>query len=101
MINNKVDISLFDVISSPLITEKSTRQSEHSQVAFLVDKTATKDKIKKAVEFIFNVKVEAVNTLILAGKKRKFRGKIGQKIDKKKAIITLVKGQTLDIASGI
>lgn len=102
MINkNKVDISLFDIISSPLVTEKSTRQNENNQVVFIVNKIATKKNIKMAVELAFNVKVDAVNTLILKGKKRRFRGKLGQKSDRKKAVITLAKGQSIDIASGI
>lgn len=98
---NKVDISLFDVISSPLVTEKSTRQSESNQVAFVVNKAATKSTIKMAVELAFNVKVDAVNTLILKGKQKRFRGRLGQQSDRKKAIVTLAKGQTIDIASGI
>ncbi len=98
---NKIDISLFDVISYPLVTEKSTQQSEHNQVAFLVNRTATKPTIKMAVELAFNVKVDAVNTLILKGKQKKFRGRLGCQSDYKKAIVTLVKGQTIDIASGI
>jgi len=102
MINkNKVDISLFDIISSPLVTEKSTRQSENNQVAFVVNKAATKKTIKMAVELAFNVKVDAVNTLILKGKQKRFRGRLGQQSDRKKAIVTLAKGQTIDIASGI
>lgn len=98
---NKVDISLFDVISSPLVTEKSTKQSENNQVAFVVNKAATKQTIKMAVELAFNVKVDAVNTLILKGKQKRFRGRLGQQSDRKKAIVTLAKGQTIDIASGI
>lgn len=98
---NKVDLSLYDVITSPLVTEKSTTQSEHNQVAFIVNKTATKTTIKQAVELVFNVKVDAVNTLVQKGKKKRFRGRLGQQSDRKKAIVTLVKGQTIDIASGI
>ena len=101
MTNNKVDISLFDVLTSPLVTEKSTKQSEHSQVAFIVRMDATKNTIKKAVELAFNVKVEAVNTLILKGKQKRFRGKVGQRGDRKKAIVKLAQGQTIDMTSGI
>lgn len=98
---SKIDIALFDVISSPLVTEKSTQQSENNQVAFIVNKGATKPEIKKAVELAFSVKVDAVNTLILKGKQKRFRGRLGQQSDRKKAIVTLAKGQTIDIASGI
>lgn len=98
---NKVDILLFDIISSPLVTEKSTRQSENNQVAFIVDKAATKHSIKDAVELAFNVKVDAVNTLVLKGKEKRFRGRLGKQSDRKKAIVTLAEGQTIDMTSGI
>lgn len=101
MTNNKIDISLFDVLTSPLITEKTTKQSEHNQVAFIVRKDATKSSIKHAVELAFNVKVESVNTLILKGKQKRFKGRVGQRSDQKKAIVRLVKGQTIDMTSGI
>ncbi len=90
---------LYDVIRSPLVTEKSTMASEHSQVIFRVSMSATKPDIKEAVERLFGVKVLAVNTLIRKGKKKRFKGVKGQQSDFKKAIVTLEEGQTIDIAA--
>ena len=64
----------YDVILAPVITEKATAASEHSQVVFKVARTATKPQIKEAVEKLFDVKVTAVNTLVTKGKKKIFRG---------------------------
>ncbi|MGA7322969.1 MAG: 50S ribosomal protein L23 [Rhodomicrobium sp.] len=90
---------LYDVIRSPLVTEKSTMASEHSQVIFRVSMSATKPDIKEAVERLFGVKVLAVNTLIRKGKKKRFKGVKGQQSDFKKAIVTLEEGQTIDITA--
>jgi large subunit ribosomal protein L23 len=90
---------LYDVIRSPVVTEKSTLVSENNQVVFKVAMTATKPDIKEAVERLFNVKVLAVNTLIRKGKTKRFRGVKGQQSDFKKAIITLEEGQTIDITT--
>ena len=93
--------SNYDVIRSPVVTEKSTNLSEHSQVVFDVAIDATKPQIKAAVEALFEVKVKAVNTLVRKGKVKRFRNKIGVRNDVKKAVVTLVDGQTIDISSGI
>jgi large subunit ribosomal protein L23 len=93
--------SNYDVIRAPVVTEKSTNASEHSQVVFDVAIDATKPQIKAAVEALFDVKVKAVNTLVRKGKVKRFRNKIGVRNDVKKAIVTLVDGQTIDISSGI
>ena len=90
---------LYDVIISPVITEKATLASERNQVMFKVAMSATKPDIKEAVERLFNVKVRAVNTLIRKGKIKKFRGVKGQQSDFKKAIVTLEEGQTIDITT--
>jgi len=90
---------LYDVLRSPLVTEKSTMASEHSQVVFRVAMTATKPEIKEAVERLFNVKVLAVNTLIRKGKIKRFKGVKGQQSDFKKAIVTLEEGQAIDITA--
>jgi large subunit ribosomal protein L23 len=90
---------LYDVIRSPLVTEKSTMASENSQVVFKVAMTATKPEIKEAVERLFNVKVVAVNTLIRKGKTKRFKGVRGHQSDFKKAIITLAEGQAIDITA--
>lgn len=92
---------LYDVIRSPIITEKSTMASENGQVMFNVASTATKPQIKAAVEALFSVKVKAVNTLVRKGKEKRFRGMIGRQSDVKKAIVTLEDGQTIDVTTGL
>ena len=91
----------YDVIRNPVVTEKSTNLSEHSQVVFDVRIDATKPQIKEAVEALFSVKVKAVNTMVRKGKIKRFAGKIGVRNDVKKAVVTLVDGQSIDISSGI
>ena len=95
------DIRHYDVIVSPAITEKSTMASEQNQVVFNVAKKATKPEIKAAVEALFGVKVTAVNTLVRKGKVKRFRGTIGRQSDFKRAIVTLVDGQSIDVATGL
>ncbi|MBT3071151.1 50S ribosomal protein L23 [Rhodomicrobium sp. Az07] len=90
---------LYDVIRSPIITEKSTLVSENNQVVFKVAIDATKPDIKEAIERLFNVNVVAVNTLIRKGKVKRFKGVKGQQSDFKKAIVTLKEGQTIDITT--
>lgn len=90
---------LYDVIRSPLVTEKSTMASENSQVVFKVAMSATKPEIKEAVERLFNVKVLAVNTLIRKGKTKRFKGVKGHQSDFKKAIVTFEEGQAIDITA--
>lgn len=91
----------YDVLVKPIITEKSTRLSEHNQFAFWVASDATKPEIKAAVESIFRVKVEAVNTLVVKGKHKRFRGRMGQRSDRKKAIVSLAEGQSIDVTSAL
>ena len=91
----------YDIIRSPVVTEKSTLASEHGQIVFDVAVDATKSDIKAAVEGLFSVKVKAVNTLVRKGKVKRFRGRIGTRNDVKKAIVTLVDGQSIDISTGL
>ena len=91
----------YDVIVSPVITEKATKLSEHNQIVFRVRPDATKPQIKEAVEKLFDVKVTSVNTLITKGKKKIFRGMRGQRSDVKKAIVTLAEGDTIDVTTGL
>jgi large subunit ribosomal protein L23 len=91
----------YDVILSPVITEKATIASEHNQVVFKVARTATKPQIKEAVEKLFDVKVKNVNTLIRKGKVKAFRGSIGEQSDVKKAIVTLEEGHRIDVTTGL
>ncbi len=92
---------MYEIILGPVITEKSTQGSEHNQVTFRVRKEATKPDIKLAVEGLFGVKVKAVNTLNRKGKVKKFKGRPGRRSDVKKAIVTLVEGQSIDVTTGI
>jgi large subunit ribosomal protein L23 len=93
--------SNYDIIRSPVVTEKSTLASESGQVVFDVAIEATKPEIKTAIEALFDVKVKAVNTLVRKGKTKRFRGRPGVRNDVKKAIVTLVDGQTIDISTGV
>lgn len=93
--------SAYDVIVSPVITEKSTLVSEANQVIFNVAPKATKPQIKAAVESLFKVKVKAVNTLVRKGKLKAFRGQRALLRDTKKAIVTLEEGHSIDLATGL
>lgn len=92
---------LYEIIVSPVLTEKSQRISELNQFVFKVRQDATKPEIRVAVEKLFNVKVEAVNTLNMKGKVKMFRGRKGQRSDFKKAIVTLAEGNKIDVTTGI
>ena len=91
----------YDVILAPIITEKATRMTESNQVVFRVALDATKPAIAKAVADLFKVKVKAVNTVVVKGKKKLFRGKPYTKSDFKKAIVTLEEGHQIDITTGL
>jgi len=94
-------LSHYDIIRSPVVTEKSTMASESNQVVFDVAIDATKPEIKDAVEALFSVKVTAVNTLVRKGKLKRFRGYLGRRNAVKKAVVTLADGQSIDIATGL
>lgn len=96
-----IDPRHYDVIVSPVITEKATAASEQNKVVFKVSRTATKPQIKAAVEKLFNVKVKSVNTLIRMGKIKTFKGKLGQQSDIKKAVVTLAEGSSIDFTTGL
>ncbi|CAA2104785.1 MULTISPECIES: 50S ribosomal protein L23 [Methylobacterium] len=91
----------YDIIVSPVITEKATNLTEQNKVVFRVSPKATKPQIKEAVEKLFDVKVTGVNTLVTKGKKKIFRGLRGQRSDVKKAIVTLAEGETIDVTTGL
>jgi large subunit ribosomal protein L23 len=91
----------YEVILSPVITEKATLASEHSQVMFRVARTATKTQIKEAVEKLFDVKVKAVNTHIRKGKVKAFKGTVGEQSPTKRAIVTLQEGHKIDVTTGL
>ena len=96
-----IDPRHYDIIVSPVVTEKATVASEHNKVVFKVASKATKPQIKEAVEKLFDVKVKSVNTLVRKGKIKRFRGTIGRQSDVKKAIVTLADGQSIDVATGL
>ncbi len=91
----------YDVILAPHITEKATVLSEQNKVVFQVAKDASKDEIASAVETLFNVTVTKVNTLVMEGKTKRFRGIRGKRSDIKKAIVTLAEGQSIDVTTGL
>ena len=96
-----VKAETYDVIRKPIITEKATMASEAGAVVFEVQIDATKPEIKQAVEELFNVKVKAVNTTVTKGKVKRFRGRPGRRRDVKKAYVTLVEGNTIDVTTGL
>ena len=93
--------AMYQVIRSPLITEKATMLSEHGQFVFRVAPDATKPEIKAAVEGLFGVTVLAVNTLVQKGKTKRFKGRPGQRSDMKKAFVKLAAGQSIDFTTGL
>ena len=98
---NNVTAAMYDTLLRPVITEKSMMSSENGKVVFMVPLSANKDDIKAAVEAIFKVKVNKVNTVKQAGKVKRFRGYEGVRSDYKKAVITLADGQNIDVTAGI
>ena len=93
---NISDEKAFSIIKKPLMTEKSTNLNQYNQYSFIVCKDSCSIEIKKAIEKIFKVKVTKVNTSIMRGKKKSFKGNLGYKNDFKKAIVTLAEGNTID-----
>ena len=91
----------YDVIVAPVITEKATIASEHNKFVFKVRIDANKHQIKSAIERLFDVKVEAVNTLVRKGKKKVFKGTRGVRSDIKSAVVTLADGQKIDVTTGL
>jgi large subunit ribosomal protein L23 len=91
----------YDTILAPVITEKATYLSEHNKVVFRVAKDATKAEIADAIQELFKVQVVKVNTLVVKGKTKRWRGRRGPRNDVKKAIVTLAEGQSIDVATGL
>ncbi len=91
--------ALYDIVRTPVITEKATALSEKNQVVFKVAMAATKPEIKVAVETLFGVKVVGVNTLVQKGKTKRFKGRVGQRSDVKKAFVQLAEGQSIDLTA--
>ena len=87
---------VFNIIQKPISTEKSTNLNQFNQYSFVVSKNSKSSEIKEAIQRIFKVKVIKVNTSIMRGKLKSFKGSIGYKKDFKKAIVTLAEGNTID-----
>ena len=99
MINKYKKISIdkaYDIIKKPITTEKSTNLQQYNQYSFVVSKESNSYEIKNAIETIFKVKVNKVNTSILRGKGKTFKGQYGFRKDTKRAIVTLDEGNTID-----
>jgi large subunit ribosomal protein L23 len=92
---------IFEVLQTPVVTEKSTECMKGNQYIFKVLKNSIKPEIKTAVESIFNVKVKSISTLNQIGKKKRFRGKLGVRASYKKAFVCLMPGQTIDMGGRI
>ena len=102
----KIDIKIsqnkaYQIILNPLVTEKSTQQSEFNKMVFSVPVNATKLEVKSSIEKIFSVKVKSVNTILLKGKVKRFKGVLGRRSNTKKAIVTLAPGNTIDLSVGV
>lgn len=100
-IANPTKERMYELIRQPVITEKATLVSEFNQVCFQVPLDACKPEIRAAVEFLFKVKVTAVNTLLTKGKTKRFRGRVGRRVDTKKAVVTLAEGNSIDVTTGV
>ena len=100
--NNNISISkAYSIIHKPLTTEKSTNLQQYNQYSFIVSKKSNSSEIKQAIEKIFKVKVTKINTSILRGKPKTFKGTFGYRKDVKKAIITLQEGNPIDSSLGV
>ena len=97
----KNDNSAFDIILSPVVTEKSTNLNALNKLTFKVAKDANKNTIKKSIEKLYKVEVIKINTILSKPKTKIVRGKIGTTTGYKKAIVTLKEGQTIDVTAGV
>ena len=100
--NSKVNINkAYQVILNPIVTEKATQMSEFNKIVFSVPLNANKIEIKSSIEKIFSVEVKSVNTILLKGKVKRFKGILGRRSNTKKAIVTLAPGNTIDLSVGV
>ena len=89
---------IYDIILSPIVTEKTNNQLNNRKYSFSIDGSASKDDIKKSIETIFGVDVEKVNIINTEGKVKRFKGTIGKRSSIKKAIVTIKDGQEINFA---
>ena len=97
----KNENAAFNIILSPVITEKSTNLNALNKLTFKVAKDANKSSIKKSIEKLYKVEVIKVNTILSKPRVKMVRGKVGSKTGYKKAIVTLKEGQTIDMTAGV
>ena len=95
------ELHLFDKILSPLVTEKSTNLSEQNKIVFKVPASANKKSLKKNIEKIFKVNVTKINIINKKNRTKFTRGRKVRVKGYKKAIVTLKKGQSIDLTTGI
>ena len=96
IIKNYSNDRILRIIKSPIMTEKSTNLNQFNKYSFIVSKDSNTYEIKEAIESIFKVKVSKINTMVIRGKLKSFKGNTGYKKDFKKAIVTLTEGNTID-----
>jgi large subunit ribosomal protein L23 len=95
------EIHPYAVLLRPLVTEKSTVLTSQDKYVFEVDPRANKSQIREAVELAFNVRVADVNTMMMKGKPRRFGRRIVNRPDWKKAVVTLVPGDKIELFEGV
>ena len=95
------EIHPYAVLLRPIITEKTTVLTGADKYVFEVDLRANKNEIKEAVQVAFNVRVVEVNTMVMKGKPKRFGRKVTNRPDWKKAIVTLVQGDKIELFEGI
>lgn len=98
---NKTTERMYQVLVKPIITEKTSQIAENNVLTFEVTADSNKTEIKKAVETLYGVKVERVNTLIQQGKTKRFKGRLGRRSDVKKAMVKLADGHNVDVSAGV
>lgn len=92
---------MYQLLVKPVVTEKTSLVAENNVITFEVLRSATKPEIKAAIEAVYGVKVKKVNTLNQFGKEKRFKGFVGHRSDYKKAMVTLVDGQSIDLSAGV
>ena len=89
---------IYDIILSPIVTEKTNTQLNNRKYSFSISGSASKEDIKKSIETIFGVDVEKINIINTEGKVKRFKGTIGKRSSVKKAIVTIKDGQEINFA---
>lgn len=98
---SKATERMYQILVKPIITEKTSQVAENNVLTFEVTADSNKAEIKKAVETLYGVKVERVNTLVQQGKTKRFKGRLGRRSDVKKAMVKLADGHNIDVSAGV